>query len=150
MIELNVKLCNRLPNSNPICSSNQSYVQDVEVEGGVDSSAAADKGTVKIMGSGPLLPVRAIRGILKEALMPFFVKKLKQPKHLDALQPSSTVDDGIALPLQDAGEDNCSKVEAEAALDDRVGTFKVRGIPFVPFLFSPRLGLGSFYDYSVH
>ena len=97
-----------------------------------------DKGTVKIMGAGPLLPARAIRGILEEALAPFFVKKLKHPKHLDARQPSSAADDGIVLPLQDAGEDNSSKVEAEPALDDRVGTFKVRGIPFVYPFVQPR------------
>ena len=102
------------------------------------------------MGAGPLLPARAIRGILEEALAPFFVKKSKQPKHLDARQPSSAVDDGIVLSLQDAGEDIGSKVEAESALDDRVDTFKVRGIPFVSFLFSLRLDLGSFYDYSDH
>ncbi len=75
------------------------------------------------MGAGPLLPIRVIHGILEKTLVPF-AKKLKQSKNLDALQqPSSAVDDRIALPLHDAGEDNGSKVEAEPALDDRVGTF---------------------------
>ena len=103
------------------------------------------------MGVGPLLPVRGAIRIFKKALMQF-AKKEKQPKHLDALQLSSAVDGGIALPLQDAGENNGSKVDAKRALDDRVGTFQVRGIPFVSFLFSRRLGLRSFYfhDYSVH
>ena len=123
-------------------------MQVVEAEGG-DASAAADKKTVGSVRANPLFPVRGAMGILEKALMPF-MKKLEQPKHLGALQPLSAVGNRLVLPLQDAGEDNCSKVEADAALDDRVGTFKVRGIPFVPFLFSPRLGLGSFYDYSVH
>ena len=85
-----------------------------------------DKETVESSGAGQLLPVRGAKGILKKALMPF-VKKLEQPKHLGALQPSSGVDDRIVLPLHDAGEDDDCKVEAEPALDDRVDTFMVRG-----------------------
>ncbi len=103
-----------------------------------------DKENVESLGAGPLLPVRGAMGILEKALMPF-VKKLKQPKHLGARQPSSAVDDRIVLPLHDVGEgDNGCKVEAEPALDDRVDTFTVRGrIPFVQL----RLSLGLFYDY---
>ena len=85
-----------------------------------------DKVTVESSGAGQLLPVRGAKGILKKALMPF-VKKLEQPKHLGALQPSSGVDDRIVLPLHDAGEDDDCKVEAEPALGDRVDTFMVRG-----------------------
>ena len=92
------------------------------------------------MGAGPLLPIRVIHGIIEKTLVPF-AKKLKQSKNLDALQqPSSAVDDRIALPLQDnAGENNGSKVEAERAWDGHVATVKVRDtvcILFVP----PKLG----------
>ena len=86
-----------------------------------------DKETVESSGAGQLLPVRGAIGVLKEASMLFFMKKLKQPKHLGALQPSSGVDDRIVLPLHDAGEDDDCKVEAEPALDDRVDTLMVRG-----------------------
>src|SRR5210317_873691 len=109
--------------SNP----NQSYVQVVEVEvgQGVDSSAAADKKPVKTLGAGPLLPIlRGILGILKKTSMPF-TKVLKQskPKHLDALEPSSTVDDGIVLPLHGAGEEVEAKTTAwdDDAEGDNVG-----------------------------
>ena len=106
------------------------------------------------MGAGPLLPVRAIIHVVKKALVQFLSKKLKQSKHLDVLQHSSTVDDRIVLPLHDAGEDDGCKVEAELELTldvDNMDTDKVRGIEWIPFvtcLFSLRLSLGSFYDYS--
>ena len=102
-------------------------MQVVEAEGG-DASAAANKKTVGSVGADPLFPVRGAIGVLKKALMPF-AKKLMQPKHLGALQPSSGVDDRIVLPLHDAGEDDGCKVEAEPALDNRVKTVKVRVIP---------------------
>ena len=106
-------------------------MQVVEVAGGVDSSAAANKKTVESMGAGPLLPVQGdIIGVIKKALMPF-PKKMKQPpKHL--LQSSTaTVDDRIVLSLDDVGEDDNGKAKAELALDDNMDTAKVRGIPFV-------------------
>ena len=126
------KFCLDSSNSNPICSSNLSYVQDVEVEGGDSSAASADKGTtVEGMGAGPLLPARGIHGIFK-ALMPF-MKKLKQPKHLDALQPSSAAEERTVLPFHDAGED----MEAEPALDDHVATVEVRGILYEGYRLYP-------------
>ena len=70
-----------------------------------------DKRTVEGMGAGPSP----------------FVKKMKQPKHLDAaLQPSSAADNRNVLPFPDAGED----AEAEPTLDDRIAAVKVRGIPY--------------------
>ena len=98
-------------------------MQVLEDEEEVDYSG---KKTVESMGAGPLLPVRGgTIGFLENALMPF-MKKLKQYKHLDALQPSPTVDDRIVMPLHDAGEDGSCKLEGEPALDDNVDTVKVR------------------------
>ena len=79
---------------------------------------AHNKKPVKTLGAGPLLPnVRGIHGIPEKALMPF-VKKLKQPKHLDALQPSSYMGDSIVLPLGEVEE-----IEAKTlAWDDYADT----------------------------
>ena len=80
------------------------------------------------MGVGPLLPVQGTIGFLEKALIPFVKKEMKQSKHLDALQPSFTVDGGIVLPLCGVGEDDGLKVEAELTCDeDHVDTVKVRG-----------------------
>ena len=113
------KFCLDLSNSNPICSSNLSYVQDVEVEGGDSSAASADKGTtVEGMGAGPLLPARGIHGIFK-ALVPF-VKKLKQPKHLDALQNEGDVEVDINL-ICDAARGNGFKFGIDGSIDVEEG-----------------------------
>ena len=98
----------------------------MEDKGEVDYSGK--KTAESSMGAGPLLPVvrGGTIGFLEKALMPF-VKKLKQSKHLDALQPSSTVDDRIVLPLHDAGEDGSCKLEGEPALVDKLDSAKVRG-----------------------
>ena len=132
------------------------------------ASAATTRKPVKTLGAGPLLPLQGILGKLKKkqstpnkehldaAREPSAATVLDDPTvstlheegeedsrgdglaNRDARQPSLAVDDGIVLSLQDAGEDNGSKVEAESALDDRVGTFKVRGIPFVYPFVQPR------------
>ena len=103
---------------------NPIYVQVVEVEGRVDPSPATDKKPVKTSGAGrSLLFVRGILGILKK-------KQESKPKDLGALQPSSTVDDRIVLPLHDAGGEDSP---GDGFANQQVSMFAVMNHCTVPY-----------------